>query len=70
MPLPQSRPCRRVTQTPLAQMTRLSQLLQLICGIRCAVHHGRAGVQEVVNGRVAYSACCEAALDAVEHALV
>lgn len=64
-----ARPYRRVTLTPQARLSALAQLLDLICGFRCAVHNHRAGVHQIMNGRISYSACCEDVLDAIEHAL-
>ena len=68
-PVPEAPSVRRVTSTPRARLVALGQLLELICGFRCPVHNRRAAVQQVVNGRVAYSGCCENLLDEVERGL-
>ena len=63
------RPCRRVTATSRARLVVLGQLLEYICGFECTRHHHRPAVQQVVNGRVSYSGCCEDLLDSIEKGL-
>ncbi len=62
-------PFHRVTSTPRARLSSLSQLLDLVCAFRCVRHDHRATVEHVSDGRIGYAACCEDLLDLVERSL-
>lgn len=64
-----SSPLRRTTTTQLARLTALSEVLDFVCGFRCRRHNQRALVQQVMNGRIAYAACCDDLLDAIDESL-
>ena len=64
-----SRPFQRVTSTPAARLTQIARLLTFVSGFRCAEHRHRASVQQVVDGRVTFVACCQDMLDLVEREL-
>jgi hypothetical protein len=64
-----SRPFQRVMTTPAARLTEISRLLTFVSGFRCAEHRHRASVQQIVDGRVTYVACCQDMLDLVEREL-
>ncbi len=63
-------PFHRVTSTPRARLTSLSQLLDLVCAFRCVRHDHRATVEQVGNGHIRYAACCEDLLDLIEDSLL
>jgi hypothetical protein len=60
---------RRVTWTPAARLTTISQLLAFVARFRCREHAHRAYVQQVVNGCITYGACCEWLLDVIDREL-
>jgi hypothetical protein len=64
--IPFSRLFLRVTRTPKIRLRTVTQLLAIVCSVRCIRHRHRASVQEVTNGRIKYAACCEDLLDRVE----
>ena len=68
-PLAASRPFQRVTSTPAARLTQIARLLTFVAGFRCNEHRCNASVQEVVDGRLTYVACCQQMLDVVEREL-
>lgn len=64
-----ARPFRRVTTTPHVRLMALTQLLQFVSSFTCSAHNHHASVQEVMNGRITYAACCEDLVDLIERAL-
>ena len=67
--IPFSRPFLRVTKTPKIRLASVTQLLEVVCSVRCHAHRHTVCVHEVMNGRITYTACCEDLLDRVERAL-
>ncbi len=63
------RPFHRVTTTPHVRLMALTQLLEFMSSFRCRAHNHHAAIQEVMNGRITYSACCEDLIDLIERAL-
>ena len=60
---------RRVTWTPAARLTTISQLLAFVGRFQCREHAHRAFVKQVVNGCITYGACCEWLLDLIDREL-
>ncbi len=64
-----ARPFRRVTTTPQIRLVAVTQLLDFVCSFRCSAHNHPAAIQQVMNGRITYAACCEDLIDLIERSL-
>lgn len=62
-------PVHRVTTAPHVRLSALSRLLDFVCAFECRRHSRRVTVEQVVNGRIRYAACCDELLDAIDTAL-
>ena len=63
------RPFHRLTTSPHIRLIAVTHLLDFVCALRCIQHNRRASVDQVMDGRISYAACCNDLLDQIERAL-